>query len=167
MKINNITLIGMPASGKSVRGKLLAEKLSFKFIDGDDYIEKRERMKLQQIIDKKGDEGFLKIEEKRILELLPLKKYVLAPGGSVIYSKKFMEVLKKSSLVIFLNTPLKVIEKRLKNKATRGIVGLKPKSIQELYKERLPLYKKYADITINCFQKSNNEIIQEITNKIK
>lgn len=167
MQKDNIILIGMPGSGKSIYGHLLAKKLNFKLIDCDEYIEQKEKMSLQQIINNKGDKDFLKIEEKMVLELLPLKKYILAPGGSVIYSKKLMEALKKSSLVIFLNTPLKIIEKRLVNKATRGIVGLKSKSIKELYKERLPIYKKYADITINCSQKSNSEIIREIIKKLK
>ncbi len=88
VKKNNITLIGMPGSGESTIGKLLAEKFNFEFIDCDKHIEQKEKMILQQIIDTKGDDKFLQIEEKRILELLPLKNYVLAPGGSIIYSKK-------------------------------------------------------------------------------
>ena len=155
----------MPGSGKSMYGKILAKRLGFKFIDPDHYIVEKEKMPLQEIIDKKGDEEFIKIEEKRILELLPLKKHVLAPGGSIVYSKKLMEALKKCSVAIFLNVPLEIIEKRLTNKATRGIVGLKSKSVRELYEERTPLYKRYADITINCSRKSDSEIAEEIIKK--
>jgi len=168
MRLNNITLIGMTGSGKSVRGKLLAEKLNFKFIDSDEYIKQKEKMSLQQIIDNKGDKYFVKIEEKRILELLPLKKCVLSPGGSVIYSEKLMNALEKSSFIVFLQEPLKVIEKRLTdNKEIRGIVGFKSKSVKELYDERTPLYRKYATITINCFGKSDYEIVNEIIKKLK
>jgi len=152
----------MPGSGKSTIGRALAEKLNFKFIDSDDYIEKQEKMTLQQIIDTKGDKTFCEIEEKRILELLPLKNCVLAPGGSVIYSKKVMNILKDSSVIIFLDTPINDLEKWLKNKAMRGIVGLSSKSIKELYNERLPFYKKYADITIYYTNQSKKEIINEI-----
>ena len=166
-KLNNITLIGMPGSGKSTIGRALAEKLNFKFIDSDDYIEKQEKMTLQQIIDTKGDKTFCEIEEKRILELLPLKNCVLAPGGSVIYSKKIMNILKDSSVIIFLDTPINDLEKWLKNKAMRGIVGLSSKSIKELYNERLPFYKKYADIIINYTNQSEKEIINEIIKKLK
>jgi len=166
MKIDNITLIGMAGSGKSVIGKLLAKKFNFKFIDCDEYIEQKEKMSLQQIIDKKGDKEFLKIEEKRILELMPPKKHVLAPGGSVIYSREVMSALKKSSCVIFFDLPLKIIEKRLTNKKTRGIVGLKSKSVRELYEERTPLYKKQADVAIDCFNKSNNQVVNEIIKKL-
>jgi len=165
-KLNNVTLIGMPGSGKSMIGKLLAKKINFEFIDCDEYIEQKEKMSLQQIIDTKGDKGFCKIEKQRILELLPLKKHVIAPGGSAIYLEKLMNILKKSSLIILLNLPLNVLEQRLTNKETRGIVGLRSKSIKELYEERMPFYKKYADIIINCFNKSNSEIIHEIIKKL-
>ncbi len=165
MKFKNITLIGMPGSGKSFYGKLLAKKLNFKFIDGDEYIKKQEKMKLQEIIDKKGNDEFLKIEERRNLELFPLKKYVFAPGGSVIYSRKLMDILKKSSTIVFLNAPFNVLKKRLTNKTTRGIV-FKSQSLEELYKERVPLYKKYSDIIINYSRESDNEIIKEIIQKL-
>jgi len=170
MKKENITLIGMPGSGKSTIGKLLAKRFDFEFIDGDEYIEKQEKMSLRQIIDTKGDEGFCKIEEKRILELLPLNDCILAPGGSIVYEKKLMNTLKNSSILIFLDLPCQVIEKRVGLKMKRHeqgeIVGLKSKSIKELYEERLPLYKKYQNITINCFRKSDGEIIDEIIKKI-
>lgn len=166
MKIENITLIGMPGSGKSTIGKLLAKELHFGFIDCDEYIEKQEKMSSQQIIDTKGDKNFLKIEEKRNLELLSLRRHVLAPGGSIVYLTKLMNLIKEVSVIVFLNSPLRIIEQRLADKATRGIVGLKSKSIKKLYKERVPLYKKYADITINCFGKSDNQIIQEIIKKL-
>ncbi len=166
MEKNNITLIGMPGSGKTTLGKLLAKKLNFNFIDYDKHIAKQEKMSAQQIVDTKGDGAFLKIEEERILETLPLKKHIISPGGSVVYSERLMNILKNSSLIIFLDLPLGIIEKRLTDRARRGIVGLKSKSIKELYEERAPLYKKYADITINCFKKFNNEIIEEITQKL-
>jgi shikimate kinase len=167
MKLENITLIGMPASGKSTYGKLLAKKINFSFIDGDEYIKDSEKMSAQKIIDSMGEKEFLKIEERRILELLPLEKSVLAPGGSVVYSKKLMNTLKNSSLIIFLDEPFEVIEKRLRNQDRRGIVGQKSKSLKGLYDERIPLYKEYADITINCFRKSADKIIGEIIDKIK
>jgi len=167
MKKDNILLIGMPGSGKSFYGKLLAKKLGFKFIDCDEYIERKEKMTVQKIIDAKGDEQFLKIEEKRNLELVFLKKHVLAPGGSIVYLEKLMDAFKKSAVIVFLDMSLKIIEKRLANKTTRGIIGLKAKSIKELYKERVPLYKKYADIIVNCSKKSESEIIKEIIKKLK
>jgi len=166
-KLNNLTLIGMPGSGKSSIGKLLAKELGLNFIDSDEYIERKEKMSLQKIIDTKGDDVFLQIEEKRILELLPLKNCILAPGGSIIYLKKVMNILKDSSVIIFLDAPINDLKKWLKNKTTRGIVGLSSKSIKKIYNERLPLYKKYADIIINCTYQFEKEIINEIIKKLK
>lgn len=166
-KLNNITLIGMPGSGKSTIGKLLAKKLGFEFIDCDKYIEQQEKTSLQQIINSRGDKDFCKIEEKRILELLPFKKHVLAPGGSIIYSKKLMSSLKNLSFLVFLDVPFEVIEKRLMNRELRGIIGLKSKSIQELYTERVPLYRKYQDITINYSKRLDSEVINEIIQKFE
>ncbi|MHA1723260.1 MAG: shikimate kinase [Promethearchaeota archaeon] len=163
----SLTLVGMPGSGKSTIGKLLAESLNYTFIDTDNYIEKREKKKLQQLIDEIGDESFCAIEEKCILELLPLNNHILAPGGSIIYSKKLMESLRNQSIIIFLDLPLNEIENRLKNKESRGIVGLKTKNLKELFKERVPLYKKYADLIISCDNKTELQIAEEIIKKIK
>lgn len=164
MKKDNITLIGMSGVGKSTIGKLLAKKFEFdfEFIDCDQYIIEREKTSLQKIIDMKGYKHFLKVEEKRILELLPLKNCIISPGGSIIYSSKVMNLLQNSSIILFLDLPLKIIEQHLANKETRGIVGLKDKSFRNLYNERLLLYKKYGDIKISCFQKSKTEIVKEI-----
>ncbi len=77
-----------------------------------------------------------------------------------------MNILEDLSVIIFLDVSLNELEKRLKNKAMRGVVGLNSKSIKELYNERLPLYKKYADITISYADQSEKEIINEITKKL-
>jgi len=156
----------MPGSGKSTIGHLLANRLGFEFIDTDTYIEQQEKKTLQMILDSKGIEGFCRIEQKYILELLPLKNYVIAPGGSIIYSKEVMEIVQQSSIIIFLDVSLEILRTRLKNKETRGIVGLKKVSIEELYEERYPLYKKYADIIISCAEKRPLAIINEIIQKL-
>ncbi len=157
----------MPGSGKSTVGKLLANSLNYKFIDTDLYIEKKEQKKLQQIIDEIGDENFCTIEETRIRELFPLTNQVLAPGGSVIYSERLMIELKNQSIIIFLDLPFNELENRLKNKESRGIVGLKIKNLKELFKERVPLYKKHADLIISCGNKTERQIAEEIIEKIK
>lgn len=144
----NITLIGMAGAGKSTVGKKLAKKLKYKFIDVDKIIEKKNKAKLQKLIDKFGDKKFIKIEENAVLSLKKPKNSIISPGGSAIYSKKAMKFLKKNSKIIYLNASFESINKRLKNKSARGIVGLKNKSLKALYKERLPLYKKYADLTV-------------------
>lgn len=145
---NNITLIGMAGAGKSAVGKALAEKLDYKFIDVDGIIEKNHNLRLQEILEKFGEKKFIEIEEKEILALDNLENCVISPGGSVVYSEKAMEFLKKNSKIIFLDAPLEMIESRIKNYETRGIIGLKSKSVKEIFLERHPLYEKWADIKI-------------------
>ena len=168
----NITLIGMAGVGKSVIGKELAKELLYRFIDTDELIEKKFNLKLQEIIDQWGEERFLEIEEQTILKLGKLDHSVISPGGSVIYSEKAMKFLKTISVVVFLNAPLENIEKRIPDQSMRGIVGLKTKNLIDLFYERLSLYKKYTDQTIEMSENFRidtviKEIIQKISNHDK
>ena len=162
--MDSITLIGMPGVGKSTTGKLLAQKTGFAFIDGDKYIEEMEGVSIRQIIDTNGDNCFLEIEEQRILELLPLQKTILAPGGSIVYLPKLINALKASSTIVFLDLPLNLLINRRSDKKIKkiGMIGGKSKTLSELYKERLPLYREHPDITISCRGKSVTQIVDEI-----
>lgn len=162
----NIVLIGMSAAGKSFIGRLLAEKLGWKFIDGDEYIEKTENAKLQAILDEKGDDEFLKIEEKRLLELLPIEKTVFSPGGSIVYSVKLMNALRGCANIICLDVSLSAITERIKSNQQRGIVYLKSKPLEKLFMEREILYKKYADVVIDCGEQSFDQIAELIKNSL-
>ena len=145
----NITLIGMAGVGKSHLGKALAEKLGFGFVDVDQIIEEGLNLKLQQIIDRWGEDRFLRIEEKAVLALNRMDRTVISPGGSVVYSPRAMKYLKGHSTIVFLSAPIASIENRIPNQSTRGIVGLKNKKLKELFHERAVLYEKYADVTVD------------------
>ena len=144
----NITLIGMAGVGKSIVGRELAGRLGYTCIDTDDEIQKKTGFSLQQILDDFGDDRFLEIEEKTVLELGECDRCVISPGGSVVYSEKAMEFLKGNSVIVFLNDSFKSIEDRLTDKERRGIVGLRSKGLRALFDERLVLYRRYADIEI-------------------
>lgn len=161
MKNEGIVLIGMAGVGKSTVGVSVAKALRFSFIDLDDYIKEREGKTLQEIIDTEGEEAFLQLEKRRMYEI-DLTRRVVAPGGSIIYHADVMEYLRQHSTLIYLEDSFKNIERRLKSTSTRGIVGLKSKSLRQIYKERKPLYAKYADITINCQNKPEDQLVKEI-----
>ena len=95
----NITLIGMPSSGKSTIGVLLAKRLGYSFVDVDIVIQEQEGRLLKDIIAEEGMDGFLKAEE-RVNAGLDVKKSVIAPGGSVIYGAKAMAHLKEISEIV-------------------------------------------------------------------
>lgn len=162
----NIVLIGMSGVGKSTLGVLLAKALGMEFVDTDILIQNNEGLLLQEIINTKGISYFLKVEEKAILNL-QIENCVIATGGSVIYSAKSMEFLKNNGCVIFLHLPYEEIEKRITNITTRGIV-IKPGSkLIDVYNERLPLYIKYSDNTIDCMGLSVEDCVYLILNSLK
>ena len=145
----NLTLIGMSGVGKSRIGKLLATKLNYTFLDIDRAIENENGKKLQDLVDCLGDEEFLRLEEIAIIGIGKTSNSVISPGGSSIYSERAMKFLKSISKIFFLNASLQEIKRRTADFTERGIVGLKEKGLERLFVERLPLYKKYADFTID------------------
>ncbi len=160
----NLVLIGMPGAGKSTVGVLLAKALKMPFADTDLLIQRQENSYLQDLIEKNGIEGFIKIEERIVMEL-DLTNHVIATGGSVIYSSAAMDRLKSGGVLFFLNTKMYQLERRLKNIHTRGIAMQPGQSVTALYEERMPLYKKYADVEIDCSKKHIETIITEIKEK--
>ncbi len=147
-KADNITLIGMPASGKSTVGVLLAKRLGFSFVDVDIVIQEQEGRLLKEIIAQEGMDGFMEVEN-RVNASLDVHKSVIAPGGSVIYGKEAMEHLKEISTIVYLKLSYEAVKERLGNLVDRGVVLKDGMTLLDLYKERVPYYEKYADITID------------------
>ena len=145
----NIILIGMAGCGKSTLGVLLAKALGYGFLDADLVIQKREGKLLQEIINENGLDYFKKAEEAALLSL-DTENTVIATGGSAVYYEDAMEHLKKIGKCVWLYLPFPTIERRIKNIKTRGIAIAPGQTLLDVYNEREPLYKKYADITVDC-----------------
>lgn len=147
--MRNVTLIGMPGSGKSTVGKLLAKKLGFAFLDVDPLIvEAYGADNLQQVLDELGTEKFLDLEAD-VIAGLECENTVLAPGGSAVLREKGAMHLKSLGPVLYLRLPCPVLEKRLGNLATRGVTLAPGQTLQDLYDYRMPFYEKYADLTVD------------------
>lgn len=157
----NITLIGMAGAGKSTIGKALAKRLNYTFIDVDRLITEKTGMPLQDLIDKQGDSALIRFEEESILGLGQLDNCIISPGGSVIYSREAMKHLKEISKIVFLDAPFRSIVRRIPNARKRGIVGLRDRSLKELFEERLVLYNKYADFSIKIRGRENVQGLAE------
>jgi len=155
MQPKNITLIGMPGSGKSSVGRLLAERLQYRFIDGDDLIRATGR-DLQEIIDRDGEEELLRIEA-RVLCGLEGEQMLIAPGGSCVMSPRAMEHLREISLVVYMEVPCEVLVTRMQDMELRGIVGLHYMTLAELYGIRHPLYRKYAHCILDFLAETVEE----------
>ncbi|MBQ2570084.1 MAG: shikimate kinase [Ruminococcus sp.] len=145
--MNNIILIGMPGSGKSTVGVLLAKALGYLFDDVDLLISRRAGKPLQKILDEDGLEYFLRLEEE-LGSTLAADRTVIATGGSMVLSEKAMAHLKSMGEVVFIDVPFAEIERRVTNIKTRGIVFHPNETLADVYRERLPLYERYADRTL-------------------
>ncbi len=163
--MKNIILIGMPGAGKSTIGVLLAKSLLMDFVDTDLLIQKKYSSSLCDIINSRGIEEFLKIENDVICSWSFLN-CIIATGGSAVYGAEAMERLKKDGITVYLRLTPEEIEKRINNIHTRGIAMKKGTTIAELYGERAPLYEKYADIVIDCAGLTPEQCVDAIAEKL-
>jgi shikimate kinase len=146
---SNIVLIGMPGSGKSTVGVILAKMTSRGFVDTDVLIQTSHRRTLQDIVDEDGYAALRKIEEEVSLGIVA-HNHVIATGGSAVYSDPAMTYLKSGAVVIFLDVDILTLQSRVADFGKRGLAKPPDQSFAELLEERIPLYRKYADIRIEC-----------------
>jgi len=146
---SNLCLIGMPGVGKSTVGLLLAGELKLGFIDTDHLIEESCGMRLQQLVDSRGIKALRQLEERLIRALNP-QATVIATGGSVVYSPGAMQHLREISLVVYLEGSYELIAQRIENLDSRGLVRQPGQSLADLYHERTPGYRRWAEITVSA-----------------
>lgn len=161
----NIVLIGMPGSGKSTVGVLLAKALLCHFVDTDLIIQAKHGKSLCEIINDIGIDGFIKTENE-ILSQQSFENTVVATGGSAVYGKEAMNNLKKNGIVVYIKLPPEVIKSRINNITTRGIAMPEGFTIKQLYDERAPLYEYYADITVDCSNLEIEETVKRIADAV-
>ncbi|MFT5699263.1 MAG: shikimate kinase [Desulforhopalus sp.] len=165
MKKTNIVLIGMPGSGKSTVGIILAKQITKRFLDTDILIQNMAGKSLQSIVDNEGHMALRKIEEEVLLSVR-CKNHVIATGGSAAYSTPAMLHLKKNGTIVFLQTSLNELKARIHNYETRGLAKRPDQSFHDLFDERESLYRKYADITVDSSHLTQDQVCDEITCQI-
>ena len=158
---DNVVLVGMPGVGKSTLGVLLAERRGYGFLDTDILMQAQQGLRLQQIIEKHGLDGFRQIEEKTILTLT-VTSHIISTGGSVVYSARAMQHLKQRGWVCHLDIEPQILRERLDNIDTRGIVMAPGQTIESLYRERYPLYRQYADMTVETGNLTPVQVVKTI-----
>ena len=147
-KKTNIVLIGMPGSGKSTVGVLVAKALGMSFVDTDLELMRRTDRKLQEMLDEDGLESFLDEEETTILAL-DVSHTVIATGGSVVLEPEAVKCLQENGILVFLDVSMEELKKRITNIKSRGIAFAKGQELMDIYEERVPLYRKYADVVVD------------------
>jgi len=162
---SNLVLIGMPGSGKSTVGVILAKKTSRDFVDTDVLIQTSQKRTLQDIVDTDGYAVLRKIEEEALLGLF-MQNHVIATGGSAVYSDQAMTRLKSDGILIFLDVDLATLESRVRDFSTRGIARRPDQSFAELFDERFALYTKHADITIKCDGMTQEQVCERLIEEV-
>jgi len=158
---DNLVLIGMAGAGKSTVGVVLAKRLGMDFVDTDLLIQRRHGARLVELIARHGLEGFLRREEE-VVESLRVQQTVIATGGSVVYGAAGMAALAARGRIVFLDVPLAVLEERLHDLESRGLVIEPGESLATLYARRLPLYRQWAEVTVDCGSRPVGEIVTEL-----
>ena len=161
MPSSSIVLVGMPGAGKSTVGVLLAKLTCRSFVDTDVLIQAREGRPLQEIVDRDGHMALRRIEEQ-VITGYGCTNCVVATGGSAVYSAAAMEHLKRHGTVVFLESDLTTLVSRVRDLDTRGLAKRPDQSFRDLFDERVPLYRKYADITIDCAARTHEEVCSAI-----
>lgn len=158
---SNIVLIGMPGSGKSTVGVLLAKVMGKGFVDTDLLIQSENGCTLQEIVNTRGHRA-LRDEEERVLSALSVSDHVIATGGSAVYSRKAMEHLQSNGVIVFLDVSLESVRTRIGDYSLRGISKRPDQSLEDLFNERLALYRQYADLTIDGDNRTQQQVCDAI-----
>ena len=168
MKLNkNLILIGMMASGKSTIGSLLAKKLNLKFFDTDFIVEKKAKMKIIEIFQKKGEPYFRNLEKKIILNLLNKNNCVISLGGGAFINEAVRKVAQKDNTTIWLNWSLKTLIDRIKKNNKRPVASnLSNNELKDLLIYRSKIYSK-ANYKIDCENMQKTEIVNKIIQLLK
>lgn len=164
--MRNVSLIGMPGSGKSTVGVLLAKALGFDFIDTDLIIQRQEQELLQSTLDRLGIERFLDLEADTVASL-QCEHAVIAPGGSAVLRERGAEHLKRLGPVVYLHISCETLEKRLSNLANRGVTLAPGQTLRDLYVYRMPFYEKYADVTVNADRPRPEDTVEDIVSLLQ
>ena len=166
MENKNIVLIGMPTSGKSTVGLELSARIGYGYIDSDSVIVARSGKNLRELIAELGNEKYLDFEAKVNSEIAALR-CVIATGGSAVYRADAMQKLKQKGVVVYLKMSYEEMERRLGDLVQRGVVLKKGFTLLDMYNERLPMYEKYADYTVEIDGKTLEETVQAVRGVIE
>lgn len=162
---SNVTLIGMPGSGKTTVGQHLARYWGFDLLDTDRLIEVWEKKTLEELINCYGLQRFVQIEASHIRSIV-VTNTVIATGGSVVYDEEAMKHLGHISTVVYLDVPLGELEQRVGDLKIRGVVIASGMSVADLWRERDPLYRKYADVMVTSTGNDPKSSAEEVMKRI-
>ena len=163
--MDNIILIGMPGSGKSTVGVVLAKALGLRFLDVDLLIQEREGALLQELIDSRGVERFLDLERDAVCSL-DCRGTVIAPGGSCVCREESIARMRRLGTVVYLQLSLEDVAGRIHNMASRGVALSPGQTLADVYQYRAPLYERCAHLTVPAGGQSLAGTVEAVRNAL-
>lgn len=161
----NIVLIGMRGAGKTVVGKILAERLGRRFVDMDSLIERRAGMTINEIVAKYGWEGFREMETAAAAEVSGLRNIVNAAGGGAITRERNVQLLGKDGIIIWLDAGAAALAGRIEENTGRPRLRRDlawETEIEAVLEERRPLYRAASELGVDTEGCSPGEVAEMI-----
>lgn len=164
----NIMLIGFMGAGKTTVSTRLSKDMSLPEIDMDAYIVKSQNMKISEIFDKYGEEGFRTIETECLIEIMKNKGNIVSCGGGAVLKDENVEHMKENGVIVLLTATPQTIYERVRNSNDRPILNgnMNVEFIEQLMNKRKSRYLEVADIIIETDNKSIADISKEIQSKL-
>ncbi|MEL7237321.1 MAG: shikimate kinase [Planctomycetota bacterium] len=163
---SNLTLIGMPGSGKSTVGKRVADLVGWDFLDLDARIEAEQGKKLSQI-NAEGGHAKLQLLEDAAARSITCSRTVIGPGGSIVYLDDAMRHLQSLGPIVFLDVPIDVLIPRCGDMQARGVVVREGDTLADLLGERLPKLLRWADVRIFCGHRTADDVAHQIAGTLQ
>ncbi len=163
-KPQSIFLVGPMGSGKSAVGRRLANQLGWEFSDSDAIIEGRTGVDIAFIFEKEGEAGFRRREQQVIVEFTARKQIVLATGGGAVLAAENRKCLSSRGMVVYLHASVEQQFKRTRHGKERPLLqnGDRRQVLDDLMKDRDPLYREIADILIETDGRTVAAVTDEI-----
>jgi len=159
----HLILIGLPGSGKTTVGRLVAEKLQGGFVDVDSIINRKEGKPIAMIFAEKGEPVFREMERKEVEAALANQPAVIAPGGGWAVQPGALEAAKPAAYIVYLKTRPETAASRAAPSGTRPmLMGEDPEAqMRTLLKERDPFYTR-ADAKVETDKKTPEQVAAEV-----
>jgi shikimate kinase len=164
-ELRRTALVGLPGSGKTTVGRLLAKELGWTFFDCDSAFEAKAGASISDWVAEHGWPAFRARESMILAAALKRDKVVIATGGGVVEDEKNRAALAARATIVWLDAPLEVSQARLASSHERPLLADDPAArLAELAARRNPLYRQIADLTINVADRSPQTIAQRVVN---
>jgi len=166
--VKNIAIVGFMGTGKTTIARLLAERLDGDYVDIDELIEEKEKMKITEIFEAKGEPYFRRVEKNIVGEVSRESGKIIACGGGVVLDEENIRNLKNNGVIVCLQARPEIILKRTKDYKHRPLLNVKdPRAkINELLEKRGPFYAR-ADFLLDTSDLKEEEVLGKIINWVK